>query len=56
MPQQLSFLDSLLPETRIWERLDPDPRNILIEALARLIAKAVSTNNMTQEQTDDRYS
>ena len=56
MPQQLSFLDSLLPETRIWERLDPESRNLLIETFARLIAKAVSTNNLTQEQTDDRYS
>src|SRR5436853_7905014 len=55
VPQQLSFLDCPLPEASVWEQLDPEPRSILIQALARLIARAALTN-LTQEQTDERFS
>src|SRR6266496_6571280 len=54
VPKQLNFLERPLPETYLWERLDSDQRNIIIEALARLIAK-VALANINQEQSNDRY-
>jgi hypothetical protein len=54
VPKQLNFLERRPPETYVWERLDPERRNIIIEVLSRLIAKAALAN-FTQEQTDDRY-
>src|SRR5260370_31720171 len=53
VPKQLNFLEPRLPETYLWERLDSESRNIIIEALARLIAKAALAN-INQEQKDDR--
>ena len=34
MPKQLNFLDPHLPETYVWERLDPEQQNIVTEVLA----------------------
>src|SRR6266487_322566 len=51
--KQLNFLEPRLPETYLWERLDSESRNIIIEALARLIAKAALAN-INQEQNNDR--
>src|SRR5260370_25336457 len=52
--QQLNFLDQPLPETCVWDRLDPEPRKIFVAALAHLIARAALTN-ITQEHCHDRY-
>jgi hypothetical protein len=41
MPQlQLFFLDSPVSETRPWDRLDDQQKQIVIETLARLMTQA----------------
>ena len=37
---RLTFLDPPLPEASVWDALDDDHRAAVIEALARLVAKA----------------
>jgi hypothetical protein len=37
----LSFLDPPRPETSLWDTLDEEQRALVIELLARLVAKAV---------------
>lgn len=53
VPKQLNFLERCPPEAYVWERLDPERRNLIIEALASLVARAALAN-ITQEQYDDR--
>jgi hypothetical protein len=36
----LNLLPVPVPEARVWEALDDDPRALVIEILARLLAKA----------------
>jgi hypothetical protein len=49
---KLNFLDLPVPQTYLWEQLDQDQRAIVIEAIARLIAKtALATND--QEYNND---
>ena len=44
MPQlNLNFLDIPIPETCLWEELDEEHRQLVIETLARLMVKAVLT-------------
>jgi predicted Fe-S protein YdhL (DUF1289 family) len=38
---RLPFLDRPRPETRLWETLSDEQRALVIELLARLVAKAV---------------
>ena len=38
---RLPFLDRPHPETRLWETLSDEQRALVIELLARLVAKAV---------------
>lgn len=53
MPQlQLSFIDIPIPETRLWEQLDDEHKQIVIEILARLLVQ--TTRTQQQEPTDDR--
>ena len=40
MQLRLSFLDPPRPEARLWETLDEARRALVIELLARLVAKA----------------
>jgi len=49
---KLNFLDLPVPQTYLWEQLDREQRAIVIEAIARLIAKtALATND--QEYNND---
>lgn len=51
---KLSFLDLPLPELYLWEKWDDERKTIVIEALARLIAKAtLASNNQPQEENHD---
>ena len=53
MPQlQLNFTDLPLPQKRLWEQLDDERKQIVVEALARLIVKATRTQNQ-REAIDD---
>ena len=46
MPQlNLNFLDIPIPETRLWEELDDERKQLVIETLARLMVNAVRTGN-----------
>jgi hypothetical protein len=52
MPQlKLNFNDIPIPETHLWEQFDDEQRQIVIEALARLLVQA--TRNQHPEQTND---
>ena len=52
MPQlNLSFNDIPIPETCLWEQLDDQQKQIVIETLARLLVQATSDKH--QEQTND---
>jgi len=49
---KLNFLDLPVPQIYLWEQLDQEQRAIVIEAIARLIAKtAIATND--QEYNND---
>jgi hypothetical protein len=53
MPQlYLTFTDIPVPETCLWEQLDDEQRQIVIEVLARLMTKATRTDQH-QEQTNE---
>jgi hypothetical protein len=52
VPQQLSLLDRLAADPGVWARVDDEHRTLVIETLARLIAKAVGAN-ATEEQGHD---
>jgi len=53
MPQlNLNFIDIPIPETRLWEQLDEEQKQIVTEVLARLITKATRANKHP-EQTND---
>jgi hypothetical protein len=52
MPQlYLNFIDIPVPETCLWEQLDDDRKQIVIEILARLLVQ--TTQPQQQEPTDD---
>ncbi len=52
MPQlHLSFIDIPVPETCLWEQLDDEHKQIVIEILARLLVQ--TTRPQQQEPTDD---
>lgn len=40
MQMRLPFLDAPVPETSVWDALEDDQRAVVIEVLARLLAKA----------------
>jgi phenylpyruvate tautomerase PptA (4-oxalocrotonate tautomerase family) len=53
MPQlNLNFTEIPIPESHLWEQLDDDQKQIVIETLARLIIQAARANNR-KEQTND---
>jgi len=54
--QQLNFLDPPTPHPSVWSRVDAERRTIVIDLIARLIAKAAlayTTTAETQEPTHD---
>ena len=53
MPQlQLNFTDLPVPQKRLWEQLDDERKQVVVEALARLIVKATQTQS-NKEPMDD---
>jgi hypothetical protein len=55
MPQlTLNFGDIIpIPERCLWEQFDDEQKQILIEALARLLLKATQGNEKGEEIVDD---
>lgn len=52
MPQlNLNFIDIPIAETCLWEQFDDEPKQIVIETLARLLVQA--TRDKHQEQPND---
>jgi hypothetical protein len=49
----LNFLDIPIPETHVWEESKNEQRTLVIETLARLIAKAALANKNQEEQNHD---
>lgn len=50
MPQlNLNFTDISIPEMHVWEQVDEQQKQIVIEVLARLITKATRTNHPEQK-------
>ena len=42
MQIKLSFMDDLpVPQTSVWDQVDDEQKNVVIEMLARLIAKMI---------------
>jgi len=48
----LKFIDLPLPETRLWEQLDDEPKRTVIETLARLLSQAVQADSGQEEAND----
>ena len=51
MQRLLNFLNLPIPETQVWEAWEEQQRDLAIEVLARLIAKAT---RLTKEENHDR--
>jgi len=53
MPQlNLNFFEIPIPETCLWEEMEDEHKQLVIETLARLMVKAVRTGH-PQEPADD---
>lgn len=53
MPQlNLKFTDIPVPEDRVWEQVDDEKKQIVVEALARLLTKATRSSQY-QEPTNE---
>ena len=53
MPQlNLNFLDIPVPETCLWEELDNEQKQLVIETLARLMVNAVRTARPRETAND----
>jgi hypothetical protein len=46
MQPKLSFMDELpVPRISVWDQLDDEQKNVVIETIARLIARMITTQN-----------
>jgi hypothetical protein len=53
MPQlNLNFFDIPIPETCLWEELDDEHKQLVVEALARLMVNAVRTGRPPEAVND----
>jgi hypothetical protein len=53
MPQlNLNFIDIPIPETCLWEDLDDEHKQLVIDTLARLMVNAVRTGNPPEAIND----
>jgi len=51
---KLSFMDDLpVPQTSVWNQIDDEQKTVVVETIARLIAKVITAENH-QEQKNDR--
>ena len=48
----LTFTDLHVPETRLWEELDDQPKQAVVETLARLLSQAVQAPASQEEAND----
>jgi hypothetical protein len=48
----LKFTDIPLPETCLWEQLEDEPKQTVIETLARLLSQAVQAPAPQEEAND----
>lgn len=53
MQRNLILFDLLLKEIYVWETLENEPKALAIEILARLIARAATADNHTQEENHE---
>ena len=49
MQRNLILFDLLLKEIYVWETLENEPKDLAIEILARLIARAAADNHPQEE-------
>lgn len=56
MQPKLGFPDAADPTAPVWDELDPEARRSFLQALARVIAKAIRhpQNDKSQEKRHDR--
>jgi hypothetical protein len=46
MQIKLSFMEDLpVPQTSVWDQMDDEQKTVVIETIARLIAKMISVQN-----------
>ncbi len=54
MPQQnLDFIDIPIPQACLWESLNNEQKQLIVETLARLMVKAVVAANDPKESAND---
>jgi hypothetical protein len=53
--QQLNFLDPPTPDPPVWGRVDDERRTIVIDLIARLIAKAALAHTTTTAETQEPH-
>ena len=54
MQIQMSFMDELpIPKTSVWDQLDDEQKAIVVESLARLVAKMMLPES-NEEPNNDR--
>jgi hypothetical protein len=51
--QKLTFLDLPAPDPPVWGRVDDERRTIVIDLIARLIAKAALAHTHTTAETQE---
>jgi hypothetical protein len=53
MQMRLPFLDAPVAEASVWDALEDDQRAVVIEVLARLLAKAAVADTAPEEPRDE---
>ncbi len=53
MQMDLSFLEIPRPTEKVWERLNDEQRQAVIDKVSRLITKAALAAQSNEEDTDD---
>ena len=53
MQMNLNFLETPGPTQQVWESLDDEQRQAVIDKLSRLITKAALETSINEEDTDD---
>jgi len=48
----LNFIDIPIPETCLWEELDGEQKQLVVETLARLMIKAARTSHPREPAND----
>ena len=53
MQIQLSFMDELpIPKTSVWDQLNDEQKAVMIESVARLMAKVILAENNPEPKND----